>query len=194
MKVERQIKEEMKEEIKEERKRRKEKKEEQKKQDEKTTKVNKFIDWVNKGETDIINELFKKHLKFQRPSYMLKLLYTTKDKTENNKLVNAINSGLEDLKKEISKMSKDEKKNEKPNKIVKIVEEILKFNKQQQLGTGLKILTPNQMLSRLPITLAQLEAANNSEKLKNEIRQLLYSLYRSKNMGKEVYNNLINYI
>ena len=86
------------------------------------------------------------------------------------------------------------KKNEKPNKIVKIVEEILKFNKQQQLGTGLKILTPNQMLSRLPITLAQLKAANNSEKLKNEIRQLLYSLYRSKNMGKEVYNNLINYI
>ena len=86
------------------------------------------------------------------------------------------------------------KKNEKPNKIVKIVEEILKFNKQQQLGTGLKILTPNQMLSRLPITLAQLEAANNSEKLKNEIRQLLYSLYRSKNMAKQVYNNLINYI
>ena len=84
------------------------------------------------------------------------------------------------------------KKNEKPNKIVKIVEEILKFNKQQQLGTGLKILTPNQMLSRLQITLAQLEAENNSEKLKNEIRQLLYSLYRSKNMGKEVYNNLIN--
>ena len=45
-------------------------------------------------------------------------------------------------------------------------------------GKGLKILTPNQMLSRLPITLAQLNAGNNSEKLKNEIRQLLYSLYR----------------
>ena len=45
-------------------------------------------------------------------------------------------------------------------------------------GKGLKILTPNQTLSRLPITLAQLKAANNSEKLKNEIRQLLYSLYR----------------
>ena len=86
------------------------------------------------------------------------------------------------------------KKNEKPNKIVKIVEEILKFNKQQQLGTGLKILTPNQMLSRLPITLAQLKAGNNSEKLKNEIRQLLYSLYRSKNMTKQVYNNLIKHI
>ena len=70
---------------------------------------------------------------------------------------------------------------------------ILGFNKQQQ-GTGLKILTPNQMLSRLPITLAQLKAGNNSDKLKNEMRQLLYSLYRSNNMTKQVYNNLINYI
>ena len=50
------------------------------------------------------------------------------------------------------------------------------------------------MLSRLSIALAQLEAGNNSNKLKNEIRQLLYSLYRSKNMTKQVYNNLINYI
>ena len=47
------------------------------------------------------------------------------------------------------------------------------------------------MLSRLPISLAQLQAGNNSEKLKNEIRQLLYSLYRSKNMTKQVHNNLI---
>ena len=50
------------------------------------------------------------------------------------------------------------------------------------------------MLSRLPITLAQLNAGNNSEKLKNEIRQLLYSLYRSKKLTKNVYNNLINAI
>ena len=71
---------------------------------------------------------------------------------------------------------------------------ILKFNKQNQKGKGLKILTQQQMLSRLPITLAQLKAGNNSDKLKNEIRQLLYSLYRSKNMTKQVYNNLINYI
>ena len=46
----------------------------------------------------------------------------------------------------------------------------------------LKILTPNQILSRLPIVLAQLKAGNNSEKLKNAIRQILYSLYRSKNL------------
>ena len=61
-------------------------------------------------------------------------------------------------------------------------------------GKGLKILTPNQMLSRLPITLAQLKAGNNSKKLKSEIRQLFYSLYRSKNVTKQMYNNLINYI
>ena len=58
----------------------------------------------------------------------------------------------------------------------------------------MKILTPNQMLNRLPIALARLQTGNNSYKLKNEIRQLLYSLYRSKNMTKQVYNNLINYI
>ena len=50
------------------------------------------------------------------------------------------------------------------------------------------------MLSRLPISLAELEAGNNSNKLKNEIRQLLYTLYRSKNVAKQVYNNLIKHI
>ena len=68
------------------------------------------------------------------------------------------------------------------------------FNGLTKEGQGLKILTPNQMSSRLPIILAQLKAGNNSNKLKNEIRQLLYSIYRSKNMTKQVYNNLINYI
>ena len=79
-------------------------------------------------------------------------------------------------------MFEAEKKIEKPDKILKNVEEILKFNKQKQLVLGLKILTPNQMLSRLPITLAQLKAGNNSEKLNNKIRQLMYSLCRSKNL------------
>ena len=78
--------------------------------------------------------------------------------------------------------------------MVEIVEDILKFNKQKQEGHGLKILSPTQMLSRLPISLVQLKAGDNSEKRKNEIRQLLYSLYRSKNMSKQVYNNLIKYI
>ena len=74
-------------------------------------------------------------------------------------------------------MSEQEKETENPNEIVNLVENILEFNRQQQ-GLGLKILTLNQMLSRLPISLAQLRAGNNSEKLKNGIRQLLYSLYR----------------
>ena len=108
--------------------------------------------------------------------------------------MNVINSGLKDLKEDIKKMSEAEIEIEDPESIVKIVEEILKFNEQSQQGQGLKILTPNQILSRLPITLAQLKAGNNSEKLKNEIRQLLYSLYRSKNMTKQVYNSLMNYI
>ena len=76
-------------------------------------------------------------------------------------------------------MSQDKIEIEKPDKILKIVEEILDFNnKQNQIGKGLKILTPNQMLNRLPISLAQLKAGNNAEKLKNEIRQLLYPLHR----------------
>ena len=82
----------------------------------------------------------------------------------------------------------------KPDKIVEIVEEILQFNEKNQSGKGLEILIPSQMLSRLPITLAQLKVRNNSEKLKNEIRQFLYSLCRSKNMTKQVYNSLIKYI
>ena len=74
------------------------------------------------------------------------------------------------------------------------VKKILDFNNQKQIGQGLKILTPDQMLSRLPITWAQLKAGNNSEQLKNEIRQLLHSLYRSKSLTKTIYNNLIETI
>ena len=66
--------------------------------------------------------------------------------------------------------------------------------RRNQQGKGLKILMPNQMLSRLPISLVQLKAGNNSEKLKNEIRQLLYSLYKSKKLTKEIYKSLINII
>ena len=66
--------------------------------------------------------------------------------------------------------------------------------RRNQKGQGLKILTPSQMLSRLPISLGQLKAGNNSKKLKNQIRQLLYSLYRSKKLTETIYNNLINTI
>ena len=71
--------------------------------------------------------------------------------------------------------------------------EAKKLAKEQE-GTGLKILTPNQMLKRLPIAFAQIKAGNNSESLLNEIRQIVYSLYRSKEITKKVYNNIINSI
>ena len=61
-------------------------------------------------------------------------------------------------------------------------------------GEGLKILTNKQMLNRLPILLAQIQAGNNLIKLKNETRQILYSLYRSKALTKTVYNKLIKSI
>ena len=61
-------------------------------------------------------------------------------------------------------------------------------------GEGLKILTNKQMLNRLPILLAQIQAGNNSKSLKNELRQILYSLYRSKVLPKTMYNNLIKSI
>ena len=80
------------------------------------------------------------------------------------------------------------------NHMLEIVELILYFNELNQAEKGLNILTPNQMLSRLSISLAQLKSGNNSEKLKNEIRQLLYSLYRSKKLKKNIYSNLINTI
>ena len=91
-------------------------------------------------------------------------------------------------------MPEEETKIEKPNEIENIVEEILEFNRKKQTGGGLKILTPNQMLNRLPITLAQLKAGNNSEKLEIEIRQLFYFLYRSKKITKQIYKSLIDII
>ena len=65
---------------------------------------------------------------------------------------------------------------------------------ESQKGKGLKILTPNQMLKRLPIALAQVKAGNNSESSLNEIRQIVYSLYRSKEITKKVHNKIINSI
>ena len=99
----------------------------------------------------------------QRPSDMLKALNTINDKKKNSNLVHFIKSGLNCFKKN-EKMSKEEKEIEKTNKAVDIVENILEFTEeiQKQQGLGLKILTPNQMLSRLPISLTQLKEKNNS--------------------------------
>ena len=152
--------------------------------------MNTFHEWVIKKETGIYKELFKNYFHSRMSSELSKDLYKKNDREKNNAIVSLIKSELKDLQEEIENMSQEERENEKPDEIVEIVEEILKFNKQNQSWQGLKILTPYQILSRLPISLAELNAGNNSEKLKNEIRQPLYSLYCSKSLTKQVYNNL----
>ena len=146
----------------------KEEESEEESEEERTKKIIKYIE----NESKSINyDLFKKHFNFVVPSALIKQLYEIKNKNKNNELVNVIKSGLSDLKDEIKKMSEDEKEIEKPDKILKIVKEILDFNKEiQKGGLGLKIL---------------------KMKLKNEITQLLYSLYRSK---KLVYQSLVDII
>ena len=137
--------------------------------------------------------MFKHHfIDYQNPSNIYKKLRETKDK-ENEDQVYSIKKILDKIRKEIKNVPKNKTfiLNEW---IINIFERILYFNQLEQQGLGLKILTPNQMLSRLPITLARLKAGNNSEKLKNEIRQLLYSLYRSKKLTKQLYKRLIDII
>ena len=116
---------------------------------------NKFFNYIE-NESEVVNyELFEKYFSNVVPTALAKKLFETKDKNKNNIFVNVINSGLHDLKSEIKKMSKGEIEIEKPDKILKIVQEILSFNKKIQKesgGKGLKILTPDQMLSRLSIT------------------------------------------
>ena len=75
-----------------------------------------------------------------------------------------------------------------------ILDSSYKTKQDETKGTWLKILTPKRMLQRLPIALAQVKAGNNSESLLNEIRQIVYSLYQSKEITKKVYNNIIKSI
>ena len=127
----------------------------------------------------IDRKLLRRYFEYSSPSDMYKILNETKRLEENKTHVNKTESRITSLIKMLESTPKSNMgKNRMKNKILHIVELILYFNKLNQSGKGLKILTPSQMLSRLPISLAQLKAGNNSEKLKNEIRQLLYSLYR----------------
>ena len=119
----------------------------------------------------INSELVKKHFSPYDMRDALKSFRKSKINPERNKTqVSIIKNGLRDLKEEITDMSEDEKKKiENLNEIINLAENILEFNRQKQ-GQDLKILTPNQMLSRLPILLVQLKAGNNYEKLKKEFR------------------------
>ena len=153
----------------------------------------KFATLINFKSKSKNNELVREHLSVQGLGGFLEQFQDLKSNPPKNKVrVDLINSGLKDLKKGIKIMSEQEKETEDPDEMVKLVEIILEFNREQE--QGLKILTPNQMLSRLPISLAKLKAENNSEKLKNEIRQLLYFLYISKKITKQLYQSLVDII
>ena len=103
---------------------------------------------------------------------MLNRLSNSRSEINKNQ-VYSIKNTLTEIKTIVRNTPKDNPlKTEENEKIIDIVEEVLELNSKNQFGLGLKILTPNQMLSRLPITLAQLNSGNNSEKLKNEIMQL----------------------
>ena len=121
--------------------------------------------------------------------------YETKDAKKNNELIELIKVRWSNSKDETKKISK-EKNPEKPDEILEIVNKIIDFNKEikKQRGLGLNMLTPNQILSGLPISIAQLKAGDNSEKLKNKIRQILYSLYRSKTLAEQLHKSLVDII
>ena len=116
---------------------------------------------------------------------MQKNLYKTKNTKENKKLAESIESRLSNLKNEIKHMFEDEIK-------INLVRKILDLNYLNQERQELKILTPDQMLSRLSVNIAQLKAVNYLQELKNEIKQLLYSLYRSKKLTKRIYKQLVS--
>ena len=125
---------------------------------------------------------------------MFKKLRDASDQ-KNKNMVESIKKKLTKMKNIVKNVPKEKvSRVEENEKIIDIVEGILELNREKKSGKGLKISMPNQMLSRLPITLAQLKEGNNSEKLENKIRQLLYSLYRSKRLTKQLYKSLIDII
>ena len=95
----------------------------------------------------------------------------------------------EDEKLDIARGSDDDRRKSLIQTISKLGDK-----EEQEIGKGLKIMTPSQLITRLPILLAQKQAGNNSQKLNNEIRQIICSFYRSKNLSKTIYNHLINSI
>ena len=144
------------------------------------------LDEVKKTEKEINNELFSHYFTYSSPSNMHSRLGNAKSEI-NNDQVYLIEKVLTKIQNIIKNVPKDKSfKIEENEKIIYIFERIIELNNENQLGGGLEILTPNQMLSRLPITLTQSKAGNNSEKLKNEIRQLLYFMYRSKKLTKQL--------
>ena len=139
------------------------------------------LDIIKKKKESINNGLFSHCFDYLNPVIMFERLRETIDE-KNKDLVESVNKKLTKMKNIVKNVPKDILSRVEDNeKIINIVERNLELIAKKILRR-LKILTLKQMLNRLPISLAQLNAGNNSEKLKNEIIQLLYSLYRSKKL------------
>ena len=152
---------------------------------------NEFLQQIEKDQKYINMKLFDKYYPYGRSDEMFQDLCDWKSIVDNGDKLVLLDKSFDYITDKAKKMPPSKNKN-KFVKILNVANEILKFNEQIRWGQELKILTPDQILSRLSIYLAQLKAENNSEKFKNEIRQLLYSLYRSKNSTKIIYYNLIS--
>ena len=146
---------------------------------------NDFLSQIKEKQKNIGINLFEEVFGYDTTDKMLQTLHSLERADSYNQEVFSIENMVIKLGDKIKRMPEGTEKNE-GKKILKIVSKILDFNlnERKQRGLGFKISAPNQMLSRLSISAAQLKAGNNSEKLENEISQLLYSLYRSKNLQK----------
>ena len=112
------------------------------------------LDINDKKKENINNEFFNHYFSYLNPDIMLKRLRDASDK-KNKDMVESINKKLTTMKNMVKNVPKDKvSRVEENERITDIAERILELNSENQLGLGLKILTPNQMLSRLPITLA----------------------------------------
>ena len=121
------------------------------------------FDEITNKEKKIDPESFREYFEYSSPSDMYKNLSETIDSEKNETQVNAIKNNLANLMELIKNSpTTDANKIINRNNMQEIIERLLEFNKLNQSGKGLKILTPNQILSRLPISLAQLKAGNNS--------------------------------
>ena len=144
----------------------------------------------NKFDTEEITKSLKK--------LRNKLINFSKFDEEYNKFMdNVVKFEYYKSEKDPGSVSTNQKKMRRYAKGLKVIADLYNIelgSDTSKKGEGLKILTNKQTLNRFPILLAQIQAGNNSKSLKNEIRQILYLLYRSKVLTKTVYNNLIKSI
>ena len=151
-----------------------------------------FLNKIRSEEKNTNEQTFLEYFFYQAPAYLAKSLHDN-DKIKNDEIIKHINNGLIKLRNSINSNETPENKN--PKKVVLIIEKIADLNKQQKgkgrlsdLPTHIKVLAPKQMLQRLPKGLVKecTSKSNSTENLLNEIRQVIYSLYRAKEITKQI--------